>query len=244
MSDRNGLTSLLVDRKISTKVALGFACVLVILGTVSCMAYFAFISSAERVLLYSQRVAVVDIARDIDRGFISLRRFVREYAFTGVAANIDEAKKEETSLRGLIQRGLTEIKNPERHRRLENFSSVFEEYLKNFVRVIAWTQEQGKSIQSGLDPLGDAQRQHFDALITGLTAANDTVATAVANEGLKHFMLARLGVNKLLARQDAATGAAVAKSFGDLDMNLRGLDAATKGTAMREAFEQLRMGVA
>src|SRR4051794_31360017 len=134
MSDHKRLGSLLIDRKISTKVVLGFVCVLAILGTVSGMAYFAFRSSAEGFVLYAQRVAVVGIARDIDRSFLNLRRFVREYAFTNVGSNIESAKTEEVILRGLLQKGLAEIKNPERHRRLEDISSVVDAYLKTSVR--------------------------------------------------------------------------------------------------------------
>src|SRR5580700_10650955 len=110
MSNRGMLSTLLTDRKISVKVGLGFACVLMILAIVSGMAYFAFGSSSEGFSIYTQRVTVVAIARDIDRSFVNLRRFVREYAFTEVESNVEAANKEETILRGLLQQGLTEIK--------------------------------------------------------------------------------------------------------------------------------------
>ena len=46
MSERNGLASLFSDRKIGTKVAIGFGCVLAILAVVSGMTWSAFRSSA------------------------------------------------------------------------------------------------------------------------------------------------------------------------------------------------------
>src|ERR1700733_9946918 len=75
MSDRDGLTSLLSDRKISTRIGLGFAFVLAVLAVVSGTAWYAFRSSAEGFATYAQRVAVVSVASDVDRSFVNLRRF-------------------------------------------------------------------------------------------------------------------------------------------------------------------------
>ena len=118
MSERNAIASLLIDRKIKTKIALGFACVLTILAITSGTAHFAFRSAAGNFATLMQRVTVVGIARDVDRSFVNLRRAIREYAFTGaersyIAANAREA----ATVRGLLQQGLTVIENPDRHRR-------------------------------------------------------------------------------------------------------------------------------
>ena len=243
MSDRNGLTSLFIDRRISTKIGVGFACVLTILGLISGIAYFAFKSSGEGFAIYAQRVTVVGIARDVDRSFLNLRRFVREYAFTGVETNVDAAKQEAVVLHTLLQQGLSVVQSPERRRRLEDIAGLTDTYLKDFDQMVARTEEQKKLEATTLDPLGLAQRQHFKALIASATA-EDSRLVALADRGLDQFMVARLNVNKLLGRHDTAAATAAEKDFTELNTTLEGLDAVTKETAHRATLDDLRAGVA
>ena len=78
MNTHSGALSLIANRAIGTKIDIGFACVLAILAAVSVTAYFSFHTSAEGFLTYAQRVSVVGIARDADRSFLNVRRFVRQ----------------------------------------------------------------------------------------------------------------------------------------------------------------------
>jgi methyl-accepting chemotaxis protein len=242
MSERNGLSSLLTDRKISAKVGLGFACVLTILAIVSGMAYSAFVSSAEEFASYTQRVAIVSVARDIDRSFLNLRRFVREYALSAVEANVDAAKQEQTNLRALLQQGLNTVRNPERRSRLEDISRAADAYIANFDKVVVSTHDLGKLMRTDLDPVGLAQTQNLEAL--AIAAADDAGVDTPAKEARKLFLMARLSVNKSLGRHDPAEGQAADKAFTDLDQMLRTLDTATKGTNYRKTFEEIRTGVA
>jgi methyl-accepting chemotaxis protein len=244
MSNRSSFAALFADRRISTKVGLGFACILAILAIVSGMAYFAFRSSADGFATFAQRVAVVGIARDIDRSFLNLRRFVREYAFTGVENDVDAARQEAATLHALLQRGLDEIKNKERHGRIDDISRVVEDYLKDFEKVVAQTHAQEKLLNDSLDPLGLAQRQNFEALIAGTSGLGDANVTVLANEGLKQFMLARLSVNKLLGRHEAAAAEEAEKAFTALGGVLQAIDAASRGTGYRGAFDASQGGVA
>jgi len=244
MPDSNGLVALVSNRTISTKISLGFACVLAILVIVSGMAYFAFGSAADGFVTFTQRVTVVGIARDIDRSFVNLRRFVREFAFTGVEAAAEAARKEQTTLTGLLQLGLNEIKNPERHQRIEAISRESQSYLKDFGQVVTLTHDLAKLQQASLDPTGRAQSQNFEALIAAAAAMGDPGLTALCNEALKQFLIARLDANKLLGRHDAAAGAAAEKDFTALDAILDTIGAAEKATGYRKALEELRTGVA
>jgi methyl-accepting chemotaxis protein len=244
MSDSNGLTSLFVDRKISTKITLGFVCVLAILATVSAMAWSGFRSSADSFAGYEQRVLVVGIARDIDRSFLNLRRFVREYAITGHESDVDSAKKEQTTLNAFLQQGLREMQNPERHRVLAEIVGLTDTYLKEFDQVTTRTRDQAMLVQSSLDPLGAVQRQNLAVLIGAATMAGDATVTALGNAAMTQFMIARLDVNKLIGRHDEAAGEAAEKDFTALTAQLLTIDAATKAADYHKTLEDLQAGVA
>jgi methyl-accepting chemotaxis protein len=243
MNTNNGAMSLIANRAIGTKVAIGFACVLAILAIVSGTAYLSFHTSAEGFATYVQRVSVVGIARDVDRGFLNLRRFARDYASSGIESNIESATKEQASLRPLLQQGLAEIKNPERHRLLEDIVRNFEAYSKDFDQLVAQMHEQKKLVESTLDPLGASLEQNFDALIAAAAKAGNGSVGVLGYEGRQHLMLARLNVNKLLGRHEQAAGDAAEKSFGNLTAALQALDAATKGADYRKNFDDLQAGV-
>src|SRR5690242_3531504 len=147
-----GLGSLVADRKIGTKVGVGFLSVLAILAVSSVTAYTAFQTAGDGFRTYAQRVGVVGIARDLDRTFLNMRRFVREYVFTAKEANIEPAKREAEAVRSLLRKGLDEVKNPERHRRLEEIAGQFEAYAKDFDGVITLNREQTTLLEETLDP--------------------------------------------------------------------------------------------
>src|SRR5580704_13001730 len=103
-----GLSRLFVDRKINTKIAFGFGCVLLITAVSSFLAYCAFGTVAASFESYAQRVQSVSAAREIDREFLAFLRPVREFAFTGAEANVEAAVKSRETLQGALSRGVAQ----------------------------------------------------------------------------------------------------------------------------------------
>jgi methyl-accepting chemotaxis protein len=242
MNNRSGAASLIANRGIAMKVGLGFGCVLALLAIVSFMAYRSFQTVDDGFATYVQRVAVVGNAGEVDRSFLALRRFVREYAFTGVESNVEAATKEQASLRLLLLQGLVLIKNPERHRQLEDVVRNFEAYSKAFTDLVAKSHDQKKLVEGTLDPLGARLQLDFDTLIGAADAADDQTTEALGYSGRQSLMLARLNVNKLLGRHEQAAADAAEKSFVTLAATLQTLDAATKTAAFRSNFDDLLAG--
>ena len=87
----SGLFRFFTNRKINTKIMIGFAAVLVLTAVLSAMSYRGFVKVSEGFEAFNQRVKVVGIARDVDRGFVAFRRFVREFSISGDEGLIAEA---------------------------------------------------------------------------------------------------------------------------------------------------------
>jgi len=98
MSERSFL-SIIADRAIGTKVAIGFSVVLLILAVSSAIAYFAFGQAAAAVEDYAVLVTNSTIFRDIDRQVAQYRGHVREYVFSNDEATAATATKEGDALR-------------------------------------------------------------------------------------------------------------------------------------------------
>ena len=118
------------------------------------LSYRGFGKVAEGFGAFNQRVKVVSIVRDVDRGFVAFRRFVREFSVSGDENLIAEARKRQEVLAKSVKQGLDEIKNPERRAGMAEINEQFEKYAKNFDKLVALKQEQNKLTKEVLDPLG------------------------------------------------------------------------------------------
>ena len=120
----------------------------------SVLSYRGFIKVLDGFGAFNQRVKVVSIVRDVDRGFVAFRRFVREFALSGDEKLIVEARKQQEALARSVKQGLDEIKNPERRARMTEISEQFEKYTRSFDKLVALKQEQNKLTTGILDPVG------------------------------------------------------------------------------------------
>jgi methyl-accepting chemotaxis protein len=158
--------------KISTRIGLGFASVLVIFIAVSGTAYTAFKKVHDGVDQFQHRVNVVNIVRDVDRNFLAFRRFAREYGLIGGENNVKEAK-----IRlGLLQKSLNEaqetIKRPERRQKMQDISDKVDAYVSNFNSIIALRHDTGNASSSA---------QKMKELVEGMGKNADEIAV-VARE--------------------------------------------------------------
>jgi methyl-accepting chemotaxis protein len=230
---------LFADRKIGTKIAIGFALILAITLAITAMAYLTFERVATSFGTYSQRVAVVGIARDIDREFVVLRRFVREYALSGADENAVSAEKSKAALTDLIGKALAEIRNPERLAKTRELSGNVTLYAKQFDRLVAVRRELDKQVKDVMDPAGLKLRNDFEEMQRRIAGTEDSDLLAQAGEGLKLVMMVRLNVNKVLGRHDEATAAAAAKAFVDLKLVVDGI-AASKADAGLKSLPEIK----
>ena len=150
----SGLFGIFTNRRISTKIAIGFAVVLALTAVLSAMSYRGFGKVSEGFETFNQRVHVVGIARDVDRGFVAFRRFAREFSLSGDESLIAEARKRQQVLATSIKQGVDEIKNPERHKKMGELSEQFQLYGKGFDKLVTLKQEQNRLTKEVLDPLG------------------------------------------------------------------------------------------
>jgi len=235
------LPGLFTDRKINTKVAIGFGCVLAVTAVISATAYLAFGRVATAFQAYSQRVAVVGLARETDREFLAFRRFVREFAVTGEEADVVAAEKGRAVLGDIIAKGLAEIKNPERLAKMKQVSEQFGTYGKDFDRLVVVRREQLKDTKEVLDPSGSKLLAAFEGLQGTAGKSGNSNMLILAGEGLKFAMLARLNVNKLLGRHDEAAAQGADKAFADLKSVMDGLDGVTRDADARKALDEINL---
>jgi methyl-accepting chemotaxis protein len=238
--EAQGVFSFLSDVKISTKIFMGFCSLLVIVAGISFVSYLAFSHISEDFETYARHVRTVGIASDIDREFLGLRRYVREYAVSGEEASVEGAQKQHAILQDVFARGIKEIKNPERHAKMEAMNKAFGEYYAGFEKAVKAKREQVKLIKETLDPSGTQLRVDVEALQFNFAKANDANGMALAAQAFKELMRGRLNVNKVLGRHDKALAEAANKELAAFNETLVSIGKLSMTDEARHQFDELK----
>jgi methyl-accepting chemotaxis protein len=238
------LSGIFNNRKIGSKIAIGFAAILALTATLSAISYSGFAKVSTEFATFNQRVEVVGIARDVDREFVAFRRFVREYSLAGDDAVIGQAQKLRSNLNAHIVRGVSEIKNPERNKKMLDIKEQFERYGKNFDRLIQLKQDQNKLTKDVLDPTGMKSRLEIEEL-QGLVIRKlgNSNVSILAGEALKQLLMARLNVNKLLGRHEPVAAEAAEKALADLKTAMTAIGAAIPNDDIRKVFVDVNKNI-
>ena len=236
-SASSGLFGFFTNRRINTKIMIGFAVVLALLATLSVLSYRGLGKVSDGFEAFNQRVKVVSIARNVDRNFVAVRRFVREFSISGDESLIAEARKMQEVVAKNVKQGLDEIKNPERRAKMAEVGEQFEKYAKSFDKLVALKQEQNKLTREVLDPLGTKSRAEIEELQTmAAVKAGNSNTMILAGEALKQLLLARLNVNKLLGRHEESSVQGAEKALAALKTAMTAFGAGIVNDDVRRVF--------
>ncbi len=236
VSTSAGWFGFFTNRRINTKIMIGFAAVLALLAVLAVLSYRGFVKVAEGFGAFNQRVKVVGIVRDVDYGFVGYRRYVREFSVSGDENLIAEARKRQEVLARSVKQGLDEIKNPERRAGMAEINQQFVLYAQNFDKLVALKQEQNKLTREVLDPLGAKTLAMLEELQTMATRAGNPNNAALGGEAVKQLLLARLNVNKLLGRHEQSAEQAAESALAALKKAMTAFSAGIVSDDVRKLF--------
>ena len=231
--------------KVSMKIAIGFAAVLVIMIFISGAGYVGISHVGTDFEGYSQRVSVVDAVSDIDREFLAYRRLVRE-----VEANQDHARavalvaEEEKRVNAAIEVGMQRIQNPERHAMVEDVKDKFAKYAELAHKAEALREEKDRIGVTVLDVDGARIRADLEELQKVAARDGDSNALILAAEALKEVMQIRLSVNMMLGRHDPEAKATAERAFEDAGRILASLDGMINSADARKNLDEVKALIA
>lgn len=227
------------DMKVSAKVMAGFVVVLLITTAIAATGYTALSTVRSEFEAFSQQAKTVSIAQDLEFQFGEYRRLVQEFAQTGQEENVTKAGEALKVLEASIARGVSEIKNPERHTMIVEIQKSVSEYASNVAALAKSKLSLQAHINGVLDPLGKQLRLSAESLIKNTSAEGNSSAVILANVAMEQAMLARLATNKTLARHDNEQKQAAEAAFADLDLVFTQLGKVTSSPDSRKLLDNL-----
>ena len=238
----SGLFGFFTNRKINTKIAIGFACILIITGLISAISYVEFGKVDRDFSDLARKASNSAVISEIDRQFLAFRRYAGE-----VSENMDEnfaaADKTRKIVRERLDQALKSIKDPERIAKVKEMSDQFDVYSKDFDKVVPMQREQAKLVKEVLDPVGHKLRLDLERLQKNAAVqAGNSNTVILAGEAIKLVMQVRLNSDKALARHDEAFVKAAETAFVDLKRVLVSFEAAIVNPDVRKQFEDIKSG--
>ncbi len=231
------------DRKISTKITIGFACVLAITATIAIGAYSAFDKADAGLANVVSGSGNSRRADDLELHFVVLQASIREYALNSNPSARDQAMKSIVTLMEMSRDLVENVRNPVRKKQADDLGQQFAAYSKPFERVVQLRQEQAALTAQVLTPSGDKLRADFQKLRDVAAAAGDAPLLALANEGNDLLMQVRINSVKFNARRDKESGDNVEKYYGQLTKLIGGLGPAIKDET-RSVYEDIKTSIA
>ncbi len=196
-----------VNLNIKAKVLVALVGVLVIMVVISGSAIWSFNAAKSEVEAYSQRVTVVSLAEELDRDVLELRLHAREYGLVGTEEDAVKVRSIAELVRKDIAAALNDIKEFERHQRVENISRRFDEYMNNFDRIHAQISEQRRLIREVMDTSGTRFHKEITALNDLAVKSGESNVAALAQSAMEHALLARLYANQMIVAAGCLVGA-------------------------------------
>ncbi len=234
-----GRSSFLGNLKVKSKILGGFAPVLVILTSVGGTGYWSLTQGDLQFVTYEQRVTVGGMVSAVERDVLDLRRYARDYGYTGAEDKLAKAREIATVVKGEVETALAEIHNPERHQKMQEIAAQLESWLASFEKMAALKSEQGELMKNELDPTGPAIADALQALAAKGAQSGSSDLSILSNQALFHVMQARLYVNMSLGRHDMAIAEKAAKAFDDLAKVMKQMAGTIEGAAFKADLDQV-----
>ncbi len=227
-----GVSRLFSDRKIGTKIAIGFTCVLAIAAAISVGAKMGFNKADLGLRNVVHSSTNLTKMTELERHFVVLTTALKEYEQNGTAAARGEAKQAIVTVNELIQRLTQDIRDPERKKQAEMLVTQFGAYSSPFGKIVDLREEQTRLTLKVLGPLGDRLVNDFKKLRNVAYESGDSDVVGIANEGNNVLMQVRINSVKFNTRHDKASGLAVEQYYGELTELIKKLEPMAQGDAL------------
>ncbi|MGH6718640.1 MAG: methyl-accepting chemotaxis protein [Alphaproteobacteria bacterium] len=238
-SAKSGRFGVFANLPVKAKIMAGFALVLVLFAIVGVVSYSSLQSIDEDFVTYENRVAVVDIARDIDADFTTVRVAVRKFVQTGEDADAAAVEAAVDKVHEHVARGLETSSNPERRGLLEEIEGKITAYAAGFANLVTLKHKEDGLVAETLNPTGAGLTAALKDVRDAAAAAGNSNALILAGTALQEVMEVRIDVLKALGGHDTEAGERVETQLAEVETAIAGLDKAVAGSALAETVQSV-----
>jgi methyl-accepting chemotaxis protein len=234
-----GASSVFSDIKLKTKVLLGFSSVLAIVGVLGGVGYYSLTTVSGDTQVYGASADIKATAIEVERDVAILRRAARAFLDTGSEELLAKFPETKTALEATLQKADGQLHDADDRQKLQELVNGYKAYLEGFQKAVDLKHEQKKLIEEILDKKGPEAAAEMEKLATDAAQAGNSDASVLANAALLNIMKARLYVNIVIGRHDAATQPKADKAIADLATVMAQLAKSLAGSNLAGVIDEL-----
>ena len=228
----------LSDLKIRTKISLGFGAILAILLVVSVSAVSSLVRISARFDSVHETSEIDSRMREIDREFVMMRRFIREFSLTGDRKAFDQVLASRQSVAKQIEAALSNIKKPGVLAQLRIVSANFASYNDVSDKLMSTRVRLDHTVSEVFDPMGRQIREKIDA-INALSGGDAGSLGQMVDNVFDNLLQTRFNGMRVLVKRDQASVDYAQKYFGALHAAIKTLDAQPVNDKLRAVIKDL-----
>ena len=200
--------------KVGTRVTIGFASILVLLGIVAGVGYYGLSVGDTNVRRIDQASDGYAAAK-LQNAFQQMRRAVILYGQSGSPA----MEKEVRAFHGQTVKFVAEAKEKivvaERKQMLEQAVAILGDYAKNFDLVVKAVSDSNRN-DNMMRPIGGQMQKFFSDLMKASAERNDLPVAALAGTAQERLLTARLSINVYFQNPNPAFAKAAVENVNQL----------------------------
>ncbi|MFT5366046.1 MAG: signal transduction histidine kinase/DNA-binding response OmpR family regulator [Candidatus Latescibacterota bacterium] len=212
------------DIHVGKKIFLGFISIVVLMGVVAAVGYYAQYESARGFGQYREMARDTNLAGRLQANMLMVRMNVKDFIITGSYKDLQEYADYYRRMSGFLEESQVEIKDPQRAAKIDSVEVHLQQYIKAFDKVIQYKEQRNDAVFKVLDQKGPYMESTLTGIMISAQESGDQSVSFHSGLAMKHLLLARLYVAKFLVNNDDRSAKRVHQEFGNVKERLGILD--------------------
>ena len=226
---------------ISTKIYLGFGCVLALTLLVAWVGYTGLENAESTFATYRKLARQTNADGRVQANMLMTRIFAKNFVIDANKKNILGVKERAKQTLELI-RETQHLAGADSARQvlLEDLEKSLQRYVAKFEEVAILQSQRDKLVSGQLNVVGPQTEQALTSIMTSALEDGDTSAAYQAGITLRSLLLGRLYANRFLIENDETSRSRAIREFRDVEFNDRKLASELEDPERRKLAEQAR----
>jgi methyl-accepting chemotaxis protein len=226
--------------KILTKTLLGFGAVLVVLAIVAIAGVIGFGRVANDLTHYVAAVELFGDSANIERDLLEMRGHIDTFVRTGDSAEIGVVQELEKAVTADIEHGIKIAETDEERAELGAMTEKLTIIVNDFEKATELEVERTKLATETLSVAGPKLAEDFETILAKAVKEGNSNAAILAGEGARQALSARLYVNLLLDRHEAAAAEQAEASFHALLKTIEQLEKVSANAGFKAELDEVK----
>lgn len=184
--------------KMGLKLGIGFGSLIALLVITGIIGYSAIRNAGDGFADYRELARETNLMGRVQANMLMARLSVVEFNRTGSAKSVNTFNAADSKISEFLATSKATIKDPERLRKIEETSNIFDDYHREFRKIVAFRASRDSLVNNVLASTGKTMEQDLTRIMTTAQRDHDMTAAYYAGIGMRQLMLARVYVMKYI----------------------------------------------